>query len=92
MKKRTPPKAHADALPCVTLREFLDAQGRGSRKRMADALGVSKGLISGLAKDPEAGAERVFASYGLAVDIRDYVRRFGFALDIETLIRTERAQ
>lgn len=91
MKKTLPPKSEKKPLKRVTLREFLDSQGKGSRKAMADALDVSKSLISNLAKAPDAGGEQHFTSYRLAKRIRAYVERHGFTIDIEEHIRTERA-
>lgn len=87
-------KINIRPLEVLTLDGFFRRQGRGSQKRMADALKVSKSTLSGVAaadraKDP---GPRVFVSYALAKSMRAYMEAHGYALDIEPILRTEEAR
>lgn len=83
----------ANPLPIVTLHEFFRQQGRGAQKRMATALGVSKGSLSNIAAAdrPTDPGPRVFVSYSLAKRMSGYLEQHGCRLEIERLLRTEDA-
>lgn len=92
MSTRTLPNCRAPET--VTLYEFFRRQGRGSQRRMAQALGVSKGTLSTIAAAdrPDNPGPRTYASYSLARAIKAHVECHGLTINIEPYLKAERAQ